>query len=94
MPTVAIKTTDNELTLLRAIAAEARRLKVDPTEMAIPCVNPFPTKQIGSGTYASLMRKGLVFSQDYGTVNHRVGLTPDGLVCSKRRMSKEVPPAK
>lgn len=83
-----IRTTENELTLLKAIVASARKQKVDPTKMAIPCVNPFATKQQGSGTYASLMRKGLVESQDYGTVNHRVSLTPVGMECSKRRAAK------
>lgn len=83
-----IRVTDNELTLLKAIAQSAKKLNVDPVQMAIPCVNPFATKQIGSGTYASCMRKGLVASQDYGTVNHAVSLTPLGLEVSKRRAAK------
>jgi hypothetical protein len=88
----AIRVTDNELTLLHAIASSARKLKVDPVEMAIPCVNPFATKQQGSGTYASLMRKGMVESQDYGTVNHRVSLTKLGLeMCGKRGWALSAP---
>lgn len=83
-----IRVTEKEMTLLKAIAAEAKKLKVDPVEMAVPCVNPFETKQQGSGTYASAMRKGLVHSQDYGTVNHAVSLTPLGLEVSKRRTAK------
>lgn len=81
----AIRVTENELTLLRAIRDSAKKLGVDPVEMAIPCVNPFDTKQKGSGTYASLMRKEMVQSQDYGTVNHRVSLTPLGLEMSRKR---------
>lgn len=83
--TPEIRVTENELTLLRAIRSAAKQLKVDPVEMAIPCVNPFDTKQKGSGTYASLMRKGMVQSQDYGTVNHRVSLTELGLEASNKR---------
>lgn len=83
--TVEIKVTANELTLLKAIATSAKQLKVDPVKMAIPCVNPFESKYVGSGTYASLMRKGLVESQDYGTVNHRVSLSKAGFEVSQRR---------
>lgn len=79
-----VKVTVNELTLLQAIRAGAKELKVDPVEMCIPCVNPFATKQQGSGTYASAMRKGLVYSQDYGTVNHAVSLTELGMQVLKR----------
>lgn len=82
--TTEIRVTEKELTLLQAIRASAKELKVDPVEMCIPCVNPFPTKQQGSGTYASAMRKGLVYSQDYGTVNHAVSLTQLGAAVLKR----------
>lgn len=80
-----ITVTDNELFLLKAIVAEAHKQKVDPVEMAIPCINPFESKHVGSGTYAAAIRKGLVQSQDYGTKNHSVSLTPEGLVASRYR---------
>lgn len=76
----------NELTLLQAIVESAKELGVDPVEMAIPCVNPFESKHVGSGTYASAMRKGLVESQDYGTADHAVSLTPLGREAANRRM--------
>jgi hypothetical protein len=79
-----VKVTVNELTLLQAIRSAAKELKVDPVEMAVPCVNPFATKQQGSGTYASAMRKGLVQSQDYGTKDHAVSLTELGAAVLKR----------
>ena len=82
------KVTANEQMLLKAIIAEAKKLEVDPVAMAVPCVNPFATKQIGSGTYASLMRKGMVESQDYGTVNHAVSLTKLGMEAAKWKTSK------
>lgn len=84
-PTVAtdIRVSANEITLICAIAASAKELKVDITEMAIPCVNPFESKHVGSGTYASVMRKGLVVSQDYGTADHAVYLTEDGMKVAK-----------
>lgn len=77
--------TANELTLLKAIIASAKELHVDPVKMAIPCVNPFDSKHVGSGTYASAMRKGLVASQDYGTKDHAVSLTTLGMLASKSR---------
>lgn len=82
-----VKVTVNELTLLQAISAKAKEMKVDVVDMAVPCVNPFATKQQGSGTYASAMRKGLVHSQDYGTVNHAVSLTELGLAVLKREQA-------
>lgn len=80
----AVKVTEKELTLLQAIRSAAKELKVHPVETCVPCVNPFATKQQGSGTYASAMRKGLVYSQDYGTVNHAVSLTLLGMEVLKR----------
>lgn len=76
---------ENELTLVKAIAAEGRKLGIDITSTAVERVNPFENKYIGAGTYASAMKKGLVKTQDYGTVNHAVYLTPLGLEISKRR---------
>ena len=79
-----IKVTEKELTLLKAILKSAKELNAHPVNEVIPCVNPFETKQQGSGTYASCMRKGLVYSQDYGTVNHAVSLTELALAVLKR----------
>ena len=81
--------TMNELILLKCIAKTARGLKVDPTEMAVPFENPFENKHVGSGTFASCLRKGLVTSQDYGTKDHAVSLTQAGLECSRRRLPHE-----
>jgi hypothetical protein len=80
-----VHVTDNELTLLKAIVEEAKKMGVDPVATAIPCVNPFESKHVGSGTYAAAIRKGLVESQDYGTKDHAVSLTKDGLHASKYR---------
>ncbi len=81
----AINVTANELAVLKAIAKTARTLKVDPVEMAVPFENPFAVKQVGSGSMASAMRKGLVHSQDYGTKDHAVSLTALGLEMSHKR---------
>lgn len=80
-----ITVSDNEMTLLQAIRDAARKMKVNPVDVAIPCVNPFENKYVGSGTFASAMRKGLIGSQDYGTKEHAVFLTELGLQVTKRR---------
>lgn len=74
-----INVTPNEVVLLKAIRETGKRMGVDAAKVAVPYENPFPVKQVGSGTFASALRKGLVGTQDYGTKDHAVWLTKAAL---------------